>query len=99
MIVPHHTFPQWTNLDTFNDRTSFEPANHPLNIKHGGVGILYKNYLPLNVRRDLSFDKSIVVELKFGRKKFFLTVLYRSPSFNHASSEFRDFLLNLKNLF
>ena len=22
MIVPHHTFSQWTNLDIFNDRTS-----------------------------------------------------------------------------
>ena len=30
----------------------------------------------LNVRCDLSFEESIVVELKFGRKKFLLTVLY-----------------------
>ena len=29
----------------------------------------------------------------------FLTSLYRSPSFNHASPKFRDFLLNFKNLF
>ena len=94
-----------TNLDDsvelpetlLNDYT-FVPANHPLNIKHGGVGIFYKNSLPVNVRRDLSLDESIVVELKFGRKKIFLTVLYRSPSFNHASPEFRDFLFNFKNL-
>ena len=32
-----------------------------------------------------------MVELKFGRKKIFLTVLYRSPSFDHASPEFRNF--------
>ena len=81
-----------------NDYT-LGPANHSLNIKHGGVGLFYKNSLPLNVRRDLSFDESIVVELKFNRKKFYLTVLYRSPSFNHASPEFRDFQLNLKNLY
>ena len=95
-----------TNLDDsvelpetlLNDYT-FEPANNPLNEKHGGVGLFYKNSLPVNVRRDLSFDESIVVELKFGRKKIFLTVLYRSPSFNHASPEFRDFLLNFKNLY
>ena len=81
-----------------NDYT-FEPANHPSNIKHGGVGLFYKNSLPIIVRRDLSFDESIVVELKFGRKKIFFTVLYRSPSFDHASPEFRDFLLNFKNLY
>ena len=80
-----------------NDYT-FEPANHPSNVKHGGVGLFYKNSLPVNVRRDLSFDESIVVELKFGRKKIFFTVLYRSPSFNHTSTEFQTFLQNFKNL-
>ena len=93
-----------TNLDDsvelpetlLNDYT-FVSANHPLNIKHGGVGLFYKNYLPTTVRRDMSFDESIVVELKFGWKEIFLTVLYRSPSFDHASPEFREFLLNIKN--
>ena len=78
---------------------TFVPANHPLYIIHGGVGLFYKNSPPVNVRRDLSFDESIVVELKFGRKKTFLTVLYRSPSFDHASPEFRFFLSNFKNLY
>ena len=95
-----------TNLDDsvelpetlLNDYT-FVSANHPLNIKHGGVGRFYRNYLPATVRRDLSFDETIVVELKFGRKKIFLTVLYRSPSFYRASPEFRYFLLNFKNLY
>ena len=95
-----------TNLDDsvelpetlLNDFT-FVPANHPLNIKHGVVVLFYKNSLPVNVRRDLSFDESIVVELKFGRKIIFLTFLYRSPSFDHASSEFRIVLSNFKNLY
>ena len=52
--------------------TTFEPANHPSDVKHGGVGLFYKNSLPINVRRDLSFEESIVVELKYGRKKLFL---------------------------
>ena len=34
---------------------------------------------------DLSFDKSIVVELKIGRKKILFTVLYRSAADNHTS--------------
>ena len=67
-----------TNLDdsvelpeTLLKDFTFVPANHPLNIKHDGVGFFYKNSLPVNVRRDLSFDESIVVELKFGRKRLF----------------------------
>ena len=71
-----------------NDYT-FVPANNPVN---GGVGLFYKNSLPVIVRNDLSFDESIVVELKFGRKKIFFTVLYRTPSCNHTSPEFQDFL-------
>ena len=67
-------------------------------MKHGGVGLFYKNSLPVNIRRDLSFNESIVVELKFGRKNIFFTVLYRSPSFNHASLEFQAFLLDFRNL-
>ena len=62
-----------------NDYT-FVRANNPLNTRNGGVGIFYKNSLPVIVRNDLSFDESIVVELKFGRKKIFFTVLFRTPS-------------------
>ena len=39
-----------------------------------------------------------MVELKFGRKKIFFTVLYRSPASDHNSPSFRTFLLNFKNL-
>ena len=46
----------------------------------------------------MSFDESIVVELKFGRKKIFFTVLYRSPASDHNSPSFQTFLLNFKNL-
>ena len=74
------------------------PGNHPDNVTHGGIGLFYKNSLPLVVRRDLSFSESIVVELKFGRKKVFFTVLYRSPSFAHNSKEFQDFMDNFRNL-
>ena len=66
---------------------------------HGGVTIFYKNSLPVIVRNDLSFDQSIVLELNFGRKKLFFTVLYRSPSFHYTSPEFLTFLLNFENLY
>ena len=47
----------------------------------------------------MCFDESIVVELKFGRKKKFFTVLYRTPSFNHNSPEFQFFLSNSEQLY
>ena len=53
-----------------NDYT-FIHADHPDNVTHGGVGLFYKNTLPLKRREDLSFDETIVVELTFGRKKYF----------------------------
>ena len=81
-----------------NDYT-FVSANNPANTRHGGVGLFYKNSLPVIVRNDLSFDESIVLELNFGRKKLFFTVLYRSPSFTHTSPEFLTFLLNFEHLY
>ena len=47
----------------------FIPGNNPANSRNGGVGLFYKNSLPVIVRNDLSFGESIVVELKFRRKK------------------------------
>ena len=80
-----------------NDYT-YISANHPQNVCQGGVGLLYKNSLPLKSRKDLAFDESIVVELNFGRKKIFFTVIYRSPSTHHSSPEFNEFIENFKNL-
>ena len=37
--------------------------------------------------------------MKFGRKKIFFTVLYRSPSDKHGSPEFDEFLGNFRNLY
>ena len=77
--------------ETLLDVYTFVPANKPGNISHGGVGLFYKNSLPVIVRNDLSFDESIIVELKFGRKKIFFTVLYRSSSIRYTSPEFCAF--------
>ena len=33
------------------------PANNPANIRHGGVGLCYKNSLPVIVRDDLYFEE------------------------------------------
>ena len=57
--------------ETLLNDYSFVTANHPLNRKHGGIGLFYKNSLPITIRHALSFEESIVAELKFGRKNFF----------------------------
>ena len=85
--------------DVLIDNYTFVNANNSSNSRHGGVGLFYKNSLPVKVRNDISFDESIVVELKFGRKKLFYTVLYRSPAFKYSSPEFDQFLINFENLF
>ena len=75
------------------------PVNNPTNTRRGGVGLFYKNSLSLIIRNDLSFDESIVVEVKFGRKKIFFTVLYRSPATDHNSPKFQAFLTDFRNLY
>ena len=75
------------------DDYTFVPANNPANVRHGGVGLFYKNSLPVIVRNDLSFDESVVIEIMFGRKKKFFIVLYRSPAFNNSSLEFQVFFI------
>ena len=84
--------------DPLMDEYTFYPANHPDNTARGGVGLLYKNTLPLTIRHDLAFSESIVAEINFGRKKIYFTVLYRSPANKANSSEFKHFLDNFENL-
>ena len=76
----------------------FHSCNHPHGNRSGGVGIFYKESLPLKIREDLSFSESIVCELIFGHKHIFFTVLYRNPLNKANSDEFNAFLGNLQNL-
>ena len=80
-------------LGTLLEEYIFVPVNNPTNTRRGGVGLFYKNCLPLIIRNDLSFDESIVVEVKFGRKKIFLLFT------DHNSSKFQAFLTYFKNLY
>ena len=57
--------------ETLLNNYTFVPVNNPANTRHGGVGLFFKNTLPIIIRDDLSFDESRVVELKFGRNFFF----------------------------
>ena len=70
----------------------FISSNHPDNVAHGGVAVYYKDNLPVTIRRDISINESIVLELNFGRKKIFFTVLYRSPSVKQSFPEFNELI-------
>ena len=77
----------------------YHPLNNPDGSRNGGVGIFYKDSLPLRIREDLSFDECLVTELIFGHKKIFFTVFYRNPKHGASSIGFTDFLSNFKNLY
>ena len=40
------------------DNSTFLPRNNPNNTRHGGVGLFYKNSLPIVVRDDLAFRRN-----------------------------------------
>ena len=73
----------------------YHPCNHVSGEKRGGVGIFYKDTLPIIIRNDLSFDECLVAELKFGRMKIFFTVLYRNPQHKANTPEFHLFVENV----
>ena len=77
----------------------FLSCNHPDGNRSGGVGIFYKETLPLRIRQDLSFDECIVSEMIFGHKKIFFAVLYRNPYSKAQTPEFNSFLVNVENLY
>ena len=84
--------------ETLRDEYTFVPVNNPANTRRGGVGLFYKNSLPVVIRNDVSFEESIAAEQKFGRKKIFFTVLYRSLAVDHNSPNFQAFLSDFNNL-
>ena len=78
-------------------------ADHPSDVKRGGVCIFYKEHLPLISKPNLTCLKEcLVCELKIGNKKCFITVLYRSPSqlleeFERFKTGLESTILNINN--
>ena len=56
-------------------------CDHPSNLWRDGVCLYFKDHLPLALKPDLTtLDEHLACEIQNGSKRFFLTVLYRSPS-------------------
>ena len=76
-------------------------ADHPNDIKCGGVCMYFKESLPLIKRNDLSNIKDcIVTEINVNNEKCFFTCLYRSPIQSHDEVEIfcANFDLLLSNI-
>ena len=71
-------------------------ANHPSNVKRGGVWIYYKKTLALKVISTPYLNESLLCEVTIGSKKYIIGTVYRSPSQN--SDEFESFLSNFEFL-
>ena len=71
-------------------------ANHPDNIKRGGVCIYYKESLPVRVISLPYFKEALLLEMSNNNKKVMVSVIYRSPS--QTNDEFEAFLSNFQML-
>ena len=71
-------------------------AEHPNNVKRGGVCIYYKESLPVRVINLPYLQEALLLELNDQNKKIIISSLYRSPSQN--SEEFGSFLTNFEHL-
>ena len=71
-------------------------ADHPNNVKRGGVCIYYKESLPVRVINLPYLQEALLLELNDQNKKIIISSLYRSSSQN--SEEFESFLTNFEHL-
>ena len=71
-------------------------ANHPNNIKRGGVCAYVRESLPVRVVLNHHLSECLILEVNLKNKKGYLVSLYRSP--NQNPDEFELFLTNLENV-
>ena len=67
-------------------------ADHPSNVKRGGVCLYDKNHLPLKLININFLLECLTIELNIKNKLCVLVALYRSPSQSH--NEFSSFVTN-----
>ena len=65
-------------------------ADHPKNIKLGGVCVHYREILPLKIIQINYLLENLFCEINYDNKKIFIVFLYQSPS--QTTDEFDEFL-------
>ena len=68
------------DIDLQIDNYTMLRADHPMDIKRGGVCVYHKNYLAVTVLNFNFLSKCIIIKIKVDNKKIILFNLYRSPS-------------------
>ena len=71
-------------------------ADHPDDIKRGGVCIYYKESLPVRVISTPYLKEALLLEMSYNNKKVMVSVIYRSPS--QTNDDFDTFLSNFHML-
>ena len=71
-------------------------ADHPDDVKRGGVSIYYKENISLSIISTSYFDQCLLGEVTSQNQKGSIAVIYRSP--NQSCNEFEDFLFNFEKL-
>ena len=71
-------------------------ADHPNNIKRGGVCIYYKESLSVRVINIPYIKEALLLQMNYNNKKVIISAIYRSPS--QSTDEFESFLLNFEQL-
>ena len=71
-------------------------ADHPNNIKRGGVCIYYKESLLVRVINIPYINEALLLDMNYNNKKVIISVIYCSPS--QSTDEFESFLLNFEQL-
>ena len=70
-------------------------ADHPLDIKRGGVGIYHKDDMKIRNLDIPGLSESLLCEINLDNKKGYLLLIYRSP--NQSDDEFETFSFNFEN--
>ena len=71
-------------------------ADHPDNVKRGGVYLCFKENLTLKVIDNSIIAQCIICEITLQNQKGYVIVTYQSPS--QSSTEFDEFLSNFDKL-
>ena len=71
-------------------------ADHPNNIKRGGLCVYYKESLPVRVISLSYLKEALLLEMIYNNKKVIVSVIDRSPS--QSNSTFDLFLSNFEKL-
>ena len=73
-------------------------CDHPSDNPRGGVCVYHKESLPLKLMPELTaLTETLIMEVKIGSKKCFLTAIYRSPATeNNTAEEINCFISKLQ---